>query len=210
MNKTEIINHTALDRLANARLAAIVDSSYDAIIGKDLNSVITDWNRAAERLFGYTAQEAVGQSVLMLIPEGLHSEEAEIIERVRRGERVASYETTRRRKDGTFIYVSLTISPIRDDDGRIIGASKIARDITATKENERRIRLLMREVNHRVKNQFAVILSVVQETSKPRHRSQGIRESDSRSHHGAVAVSRSVWSPRNGPAPTCSICCRSI
>ena len=179
VNKTEIINHTALDRLANARLAAIVDSSYDAIIGKDLNSVITDWNRAAERLFGYTAQEAVGQSVLMLIPEGLHSEEAEIIERVRRGERVASYETTRRRKDGTFIYVSLTISPIRDDDGRIIGASKIARDITATKENERRIRLLMREVNHRVKNQFAVILSVVQETSKRTTDPKEFEESDS-------------------------------
>lgn len=155
-----------LDPLANARLAAIVDSSYDAIIGKDLNSVITNWNRAAERLFGYTAEEAIGQSVLMLIPDGLQNEEADIIERVRRGEQVASFETTRRRKDGTYIAVSLTISPIKAADGTIIGASKIARDITVAKDNERRIRLLMREVNHRVKNQFAVILSVIRETSR--------------------------------------------
>ncbi|MCX7304865.1 MAG: PAS domain S-box protein [Hyphomicrobiales bacterium] len=154
------------DPLANARLAAIVDSSYDAIIGKELNGIITNWNRAAERLFGYTAEEAIGQSVLMLIPDSLQSEEADIISRVRRGEQVASFETTRRRKDGTYVAVSLTISPIRAADGSIIGASKIARDISVAKDNERRIRLLMREVNHRVKNQFAVILSVIRETSR--------------------------------------------
>ncbi|MEW9808312.1 PAS domain S-box protein [Mesorhizobium marinum] len=160
------VEPNTLDPLAAARLAAIVDSSFDAIIGKDLNSIITDWNGAAERLFGYTAEEAIGHSVLMLIPDGLHGEEVDIIERIRRGERVASYETTRRRKDGTFISVSLTISPIKDADGTIIGASKIARDISAAKESERRIKLLMREVNHRVKNQFAVILSVIRETSR--------------------------------------------
>jgi len=154
------------DASADARLAAIVDSSFDAIIGKDLNSVITSWNRAAERMFGYSAQEAVGQSILMLIPEHMQGEEAEIIGRIRRGEGIAGHETTRRRKDGTLIAVSLTVSPIRNSEGEIVGASKIARDITAAKESERRIRLLMREVNHRVKNQFAVILSMVRETSK--------------------------------------------
>lgn len=149
-----------------ALLSAIVDSSFDAIVSKDLNSEITSWNNAAERLFGYTAEEAVGQSVLLLIPEGRHDEEKDIIERIRCGERVASFETRRRRKDGDLIDVSLTISPIRDSGGEIIGASKIARDITATRESERRIRLLMREVNHRVKNQFSVILSIIRETSK--------------------------------------------
>ena len=154
------------DVSADARLAAIVDSSYDAIVGKDLNSIITDWNQGAERMFGYSAEEAIGQSILLLIPEHLQGEEAEIIARIRKGERIPSFETTRRRKDGSLIAVSLTISPIRTPAGEIIGASKIARDITAAKESERRIRLLMREVNHRVKNQFAVILSMVRETSK--------------------------------------------
>ncbi|MGX8008170.1 sensor histidine kinase [Mesorhizobium sp. ORM8.1] len=154
------------DSNADARLAAIVDSSFDAIISKDLDSVITSWNQAAERMFGYSADEAVGQSILMLIPAHLQGEETEIIARVRGGERVASFETTRQRKDGTLIAVSLTVSPIRSPNGEIVGASKIARDISGAKESERRIRLLMREVNHRVKNQFAVILSMVRETSK--------------------------------------------
>jgi PAS domain S-box-containing protein len=154
------------DSNADARLAAIVDSSFDAIISKDLNSVITSWNQAAERMFGYSAEEAVGQSILMLIPIHLQSEETDIIARVRSGERVASFETTRQRKDGTLIAVSLTVSPIRGPNGEIVGASKIARDISGAKESERRIRLLMREVNHRVKNQFAVILSMIRETSK--------------------------------------------
>src|ERR1700754_3639103 len=94
---------------ADARLAAIVDSSYDAIVSKDLNSVITSWNGAAQQMFGYTADEAVGQSVLMLIPDHLRDEEADIIGRVRNGEVVASYETIRSRKDGGMIAVSLTI-----------------------------------------------------------------------------------------------------
>ncbi|MBZ9986463.1 PAS domain S-box protein [Mesorhizobium sp. BH1-1-5] len=154
------------DLNADARLAAIVDSSYDAIIGKNLNSIITDWNHAAERMFGYSAEEAIGQSILMLIPEHMQGEEVEIIARIRAGDRIPSFETTRRRKDGSLIAVSLTISPIKNSAGEIVGASKIARDISAAKESERRIRLLMREVNHRVKNQFAVILSMVRETSK--------------------------------------------
>lgn len=176
------------DAHADARLAAIVDSSYDAIIGKNLNSIITDWNQAAERMFGYSAEEAVGQSILMLLPEHMHNEEAEIIGRIRRGEGVGSHETTRKRKDGSLIAVSITVSPIRNNAGEIIGASQIARDISAAKESERRIRLLMREVNHRVKNQFAVILSMVRETSK---RSTDPREFEEMIRARIMALSRS-------------------
>ncbi|PLP56316.1 histidine kinase [Mesorhizobium loti] len=179
---------TQAETEARARLAAIVDSSSDAIISKDLNSVIKTWNAAAERMFGYTAAEAVGQSVLMLIPERLHNEENEIIERIRNGERIGSFETVRLCKDGTPIHVSLTISPIKTADGRIIGASKIARDITATRENERRIRLLLREVNHRVKNQYAVILAMVKETSR---RSTSPEEFERHVRDRIAALSRS-------------------
>ncbi len=154
-----------IDAIANTRLAAIVDSSFDAIISKDLNSRITSWNFAAERMFGYTAEEAVGCSILMLIPDQLQSEETDIIERIRRGERIESFDTTRVRKDGKSISVSITVSPIKDASGVIVGASKIARDVSEAKDAERRIRLLLREVNHRVKNQFAVILSIIRESS---------------------------------------------
>ncbi|TPK57805.1 PAS domain S-box protein [Mesorhizobium sp. B2-4-19] len=181
-------NKQKQDATADARLAAIVDSSFDAIISKDLNSIITSWNLAAERMFGYTAEEAIGQSILMLIPDHLKSEETEIISRVRSGQRMASYETTRRRKDGALISVSLTVSPIRNANGEIVGASKIARDISAAKESERRIRLLMREVNHRVKNQFAVILSMVRETSK---RSSDPQEFEELIRARIMALSRS-------------------
>ena len=149
---------------ADAHLAAIVDSSFDAIISKDLDSVILSWNRAAEQLFDYSAEEAVGQSIRILIPDHLMAEETHIIERIRSGERVSTFETVRRRKGGTLVPISLTVSPIKNARGEIIGAS--ARDITAAKESERRIRLLLMEVNHRVKNQFAVILSMVRETLK--------------------------------------------
>jgi len=115
----------------NARLlASIVESSDDAIVSKDLNGVITSWNKSAERLFGYTAQEAVGQSILMLIPSDRLEEESRILASLRRGERVDHFETVRVRKDGSELSVSLTISPVREADGRIIGASKVARDIT--------------------------------------------------------------------------------
>ncbi|BAB49083.1 sensor histidine kinase [Mesorhizobium japonicum] len=181
-------NNEKQSATADARLAAIVDSSFDAIISKDLTSIITSWNLAAERMFGYTAEEAIGQSILMLIPDHLKSEETEIISRVRSGHRVASYETTRRRKDGTLISVSLTVSPIKNALGEIVGASKIARDISAAKESERRIRLLMREVNHRVKNQFAVILSMVRETSK---RSSDPQEFEELIRARIMALSRS-------------------
>ncbi len=112
-------------------LSAIVDSSDDAIISKDLNGIITSWNKSAERLFGYTAAEAIGQSVAtLLIPADRQEEEPEILSRLRRGERVDHFETKRKRKDGTLLDISLTISPVKDPKGNIIGASKIARDIT--------------------------------------------------------------------------------
>ena len=121
---------------ARARLAAIVESSDDAIVSKDLNGIIMTWNKGAERLFGYTAQEAVGQSITMLIPPERSNEETGILERIRRGESVEHYETVRRRKDGALLDISLTISPVIDSNQKIIGASKIARDITQRKRME--------------------------------------------------------------------------
>jgi len=119
------------------RLAAIVDSADDAIVSKDLNGVIRTWNAGAQRTFGYTAEEIVGQSVLRLIPPELQYEEDHILAKIRQGERIQHYETTRVRKDGERIQVSVTISPIRDESGRIIGASKIARDLSDRKRLER-------------------------------------------------------------------------
>ena len=121
-------------------LAAIVDSSDDAIISKNLDGTITSWNRAAERIFGYSAQEAVGQHVTLIIPPDLRSEETEILERLKRGGRIDHFETIRVRKDGALLDISLTISPVKDATGRVVGASKVARDITNQKQNERALR----------------------------------------------------------------------
>ena len=125
---------------ARAQLAAIVASSDDAIISKDLNGIISSWNHGAERLFGYTAPEAIGQPVTMLIPPGRLDEEPRILERIRRGERIDHYETVRRRKDGTLLHISLCVSPVTDTHGTIVGASKIARDITERKQAEETVR----------------------------------------------------------------------
>jgi PAS domain S-box-containing protein len=118
------------------RLAAIVESSDDAIISKSLDGIITSWNAAAERLFGYRAEEIMGRSILRLIPEDRHAEEDELLARLRRGEQVVAFETARRTKDGRRLDVSLTISPLRNEQGTIVGASKILRDITARKHAE--------------------------------------------------------------------------
>ncbi len=146
---------------AAQRFAAIVESSDDAILAKDLNGTIISWNRGAERLFGYTAAEAIGKSVAMLIPLDRHNEEPEILSRIRRGDRIDHYETIRRRKDGSLIEISLCVSPIRNREGRVIGASKIARDITERRRAEEQQHLLIREMDHRVKNLFTVASSVV-------------------------------------------------
>jgi PAS domain S-box-containing protein len=125
---------------ARARLAAIVDSSDDAIVSKTLDGVITSWNQGAERLFGYSAAEAVGRSITLIIPPERHDEEPAILARLRRGERLEHFETVRVAKDGRRLDISLTISPVRDRDGVIIGASKIARDITGKKRAENALR----------------------------------------------------------------------
>ncbi|WP_258590104.1 PAS domain S-box protein [Mesorhizobium sp. AR07] len=169
-------------------LSEIVESSFDAIVSKDLNAIIKSWNHGAERLFGYTADEAIGRPVTMLIPDNLQDEEPRILERIRRGERVETYETISQRKDGSLVPVSLTVSPMRNATGRIIGASKIARDITSARENEHRIRMLMREVNHRVKNQYSVILSMIRETNK---RSETPSQFESQVRERIMALSRS-------------------
>ena len=125
---------------ASARLAAVVESSDDAIVSKSLDGIIRTWNKGAERLFGYTASEAVGQSILMLIPPELRGDEPRIIERLKKGERIEHYETVRVKKDGTLFDVSLTVSPIKDAGGKVIGASKIARDITDRRRLEDALR----------------------------------------------------------------------
>jgi len=128
-----------LKRLS-ARMTAIVSSSYDAIVTKTLDGTITGWNESAERMFGYPEKEIVGQSIRRLIPPDRQQEEDEIIAQLQRGEMIQSFETVRLTKDGHFIDVSVTISPLRDGRGKLIGASKVARDITERKERERRLR----------------------------------------------------------------------
>jgi PAS domain S-box-containing protein len=136
-------------------LASIVESSDDGIYSIDLDGIITSWNRGAEQLFGYTADEAVGRPVTMLIP--LDREEIAVLERIKRGERIHNYETVRRRKDGSSIEISLTVSPIHTPKGNIIGASKIARDISDRKKSQR---LIIRELTHRTQNLFAVFQAI--------------------------------------------------
>ena len=136
-------------------------------MSKDLNGLITTWNCGAEQLFGYTAEEVIGKPVTVVIPTDHHNEEPEILERIRRGERVDHYETVRLRKDGTLIDISLTVSPIKDASGRVIGASKIARDITDRKQAQERQELLTQEIHHRTKNMFSVVQAVIIAEASP-------------------------------------------
>jgi PAS domain S-box-containing protein len=146
------------------QLASIVESSDDAIISKDLNGVITSWNRGAERLFGYTPDEVIGKPVTILIPADRTDEEPRILERIRRGERIENYDTVRRRKDGSLIDISLTVSPLKNAEGRIFGASKIARDITERKRAQEQQKLLVREMKHRIKNSLATVQAIATQT----------------------------------------------
>ena len=143
-----------------ALLGAIVDSSDDAIVSKTLNGIVTSWNRAAERLFGFTAAEAVGQSILLIIPPERRAEEDMVLARVRAGEAVDHFETVRRRKDGSLVDISLTVSPMRDSQGRVIGASKIARDVSARKRLERERVAMFEEAQqaNRAKDEFLAML----------------------------------------------------
>jgi PAS domain S-box-containing protein len=153
-------------RETEQRLAAIIETSDDAIISKTLDGVITTWNSGAERIFGYTAQETIGHSVTMLIPPDRIDEEPGILARIRRGERIEHYDTVRRRKDGSLVDISLSISPIKDLNGNIIGASKIARDITDRKRAEHQQHLLVGEIKHRIKNILATVQAIARQTLK--------------------------------------------
>ena len=146
------------------RLVSIIESCDDAIISKDLDGTIRSWNSGAERLFGYRAEEAIGKSITMLIPAERLDEEPSIIGRLRRGERVQHYETVRQRKDGSLIDISLTISPIKEADGTVVGASKVARDITARKRAQEQKTLLLFEMKHRIKNTLATVLAISNQT----------------------------------------------
>ena len=146
------------------RLAAIVSSSNDAIIGKTLDGIVTSWNAGATRMFGYRAEEMVGKAVTLLMPEELRRDEEKILASLRRGERIAHFDTVRVTKDGRRIDVSLAVSPVRDGSGRVVGASKVARDITERKRAEELQRLLFDELNHRVKNTLATIQAIASQS----------------------------------------------
>jgi PAS domain S-box-containing protein len=147
-----------------ARLAAIVSSSDDAIVSKTLDGIITSWNQGATRIFGYQPSEIIGQSITRIIPPELHAEEKQIIARLQRGERLDHFETVRVGKDGRRIDISLTVSPLRDRSGRIIGASKVARDVSERKQAEKLQRILIDELNHRVKNTLATVQAIANQS----------------------------------------------
>ena len=150
-----------LDELTARHLAKVVESSDDAIVSKDLNSIIISWNPAAERMFGYSEAEAVGKSIRMIIPDELQGEEDIVLAKIRAGDKVDHYETVRQRKDGSRLNVSLTVSPIRDASGAIIGASKIARDVTDRVRMEHENARLFAEAQeaNRIKDDFLAVLS---------------------------------------------------
>jgi PAS domain S-box-containing protein len=162
---TNMLMDVTESRLAEnqkAMLAAIIHSSSDAIISKTLNSIITSWNQAAEKMFGYTAEEMIGQSIFKLIPPDRTGEESEILEKIKKGELVDHYETKRLTKDRKLIDISLTISPIKDSKGNIIGASKIARDITQTKILERHKDDFIKLASHELKTPVTSLSGYVQ------------------------------------------------
>jgi PAS domain S-box-containing protein len=145
----------------NTRLAAVVESSDDAILTNDINGIITSWNGAAQRIFGYAADEILGRPVALLIPADRQDEEQRILERVKRGERIQPYDTVRQRKNKSLVDIFVTTSALRDPTGKIIGTSKIARDITDRKQAEEAQRLLAHEVDHRSKNLLTLVQAAV-------------------------------------------------
>jgi PAS domain S-box-containing protein len=147
---------------ARSRLAAIVDSSDDAIASKDLNGIVTSWNGSAERMFGYKAEEMIGKPITLVIPPELHQDEPMILNKIRRGERIEHFETVRIRKNGERIQVSLTISPVKDESGNVIGAAKIARDITESKKIEDALRL-----NERLASVGRLAATIAHEINNP-------------------------------------------
>jgi PAS domain S-box-containing protein len=174
------VSDRAQDSRAQEHLASIVEYSDDAIISKDLNGIILSWNKGAERLFGYAPDEAIGKSITMLIPEHRIDEEPAILGRIRSGERIDHYETVRRRKDGRLIDISLTVSPVRDGRGHIVAASKIARNVSERKRAEAQRNLLVAELNHRVKNTLATVISIARQSFTGAHVSEARAAFDAR------------------------------
>jgi PAS domain S-box-containing protein len=146
------------------RLTSVVEFSDDAIVTKDLDGVITSWNRGAEQLFGYKADETIGKPITILFARDRPEKEDEIMGRIRRGEHVDHYETVRRHKDGSLSDVSLSVSPLKDSGGKIIGASKIARDITERRRAQERQNLLVGEIQHHIKNTLATVQAIATQT----------------------------------------------
>jgi len=191
--------YTDRDRAAQ-HYAAIIESSDDAILSKDLDGVILTWNAGAERLFGFTAQETIGQPVTIIFPADRIHEEKVILDRIRRGERIRNFETVRRRKDGSLVDISLTISPIRDSRGQIVGASKIARDISELKRTRERQQLLLREMNHRVKNLFALTGSIIGLSARSARTAQELADS-ARERLTALARAHALTFSHGEPSP---------
>lgn len=178
------------------RLAAIVESSGDAIIAKDLSGIITDWNQGAERLFGYSAEEAIGQPIMILVPDDRQAEEAAILARLRQGDRIEHFETVRRRRDGELIDISLSVSPVRNALGVVVGASKIARDITERRRAAERQELLLGEMNHRVKNLLVLAGGVVGLSARTASTVEDLAN-DARERLSALARAHELTLPRN-------------
>jgi PAS domain S-box-containing protein len=185
----------AIDRVATAEspskplsasyLAAIVESSDDAIASKDLNGIVTSWNRSAERLFGYMAEEIIGKPITLVIPPELHKDEQAILSKIRRGEKIEHFETVRLRKSGERIDVSLTISPVKDQTGKVIGAAKIVRDITENKKIDRALRIteklaaagrLAATVAHEINNPLEAVTNLVYLAKTDIHNTERVAE----------------------------------
>lgn len=171
--------------LPDSYLAAIVESSDDAIASKDLNGVVTSWNRSAERLFGYKAEEIIGKPITLIIPPELHQDEQTILSKIRRGEKIEHFETVRLRKDGEKIDVSLTISPVKDQTGKVIGAAKIVRDITENKKIDRALRIteklaaagrLAATVAHEINNPLEAVTNLVYLAKTDVHNTERVAE----------------------------------
>lgn len=172
---------------ASAWLAAIVEGTEDAIVGKDTGGLIRSWNPGAERLFGFRADEIIGLPISTLAPPERVDELPGILARIARGERVQHYQTVRRRKDGSLVPVSLTVSPVRNRSGMVIGASKIARDVTQERLAREKQALLIAELNHRVKNTLATVQSIARQTLRA---SEGLEQFGALFEARLLALSR--------------------
>jgi PAS domain S-box-containing protein len=212
-----LINEAAL------RLAAIVESSDDAIVSKDLNGIITSWNKSAERIFGWTEEEIVGRSVLTIIPPELHRDEPTILAKIRAGERIEHFETVRVGKNGKRIDISLTVSPVKDQNGKIIGAAKIARDITQQKKLEAALRTTERlasvgrlaaTVAHEINNPLEAITNYIylakQQPNLPGDVRQYLTDADQELRRVAHIAQQTLGFYRDTSKPTDVLVAESI